>query len=418
MMKLFQILLVLLLMSPAISQAETNTSNVKVAFIREGYLWTKMNDKEVRLTEKKANYPYPPKWSHDGKMLLYQKEVMASNGVNKETQYELWVYNLETKKHRKIFYDAHNPTWSPTENIVAFQSGGVLNISDLKSFYNIALGVSDYAWQPDGKGFIASSSASLTPAGWTNPVLYSISIEEGYKNLTSLTKNVKELFVIPKEVAKGTINVMSIYAQSFSYSPNHKWISFIVTPTASMSMDSNMLCVISADGKEFEAIDEIILHLDDPKWAYQKNLLGYIAGGGRIVFGFKNKDMKVTELPAYQTVTLTPPKYAELGFTWVNDASLIVSRVKESEWSNDPKKRPKASLYYVDLSGKEQVKITSPPKEKGDYQPRFLPSINKISWLRKTETDIVGDLWISNPNGDHARNWIQNIEGYSFYPSK
>lgn len=46
---------------------------------------------------------------------------------------ELWVYELKTKKHHKIFYDVHNPKWSPTENIVAFGSGGVLNISNLKA---------------------------------------------------------------------------------------------------------------------------------------------------------------------------------------------------------------------------------------------------------------------------------------------
>ena len=101
----------------------------------------------------------------------------------KGTSNELWVYDVETKKHRKIFYDGQNPKWSPTENIVAFSDEGVLNISDLKRFYNIALGVDDYEWQPDGKGFIASSSASLRPDGWTHPILYTISIEEGYQNI-------------------------------------------------------------------------------------------------------------------------------------------------------------------------------------------------------------------------------------------
>ena len=102
--------------------------------------------------------------------------------MNKETQNELWVYNVETKLHHKIFYDGQNPKWSPVENIVAFeQSRGILNISDLKTFYNIALGVDDYEWQPNGKGFIASSSASLRPDGWTNPILYTISIAKGYQ---------------------------------------------------------------------------------------------------------------------------------------------------------------------------------------------------------------------------------------------
>ncbi|MEK3888726.1 hypothetical protein [Bacillus sp. FSL K6-3431] len=182
-------------------------------------------------------------------------------------------------------------------------------------------------------------------------------------------------------------------------------------------MDSDLLCVITVDGKDFEVIDEVILHLENPKWAYDKNILGYIAGGGRIVFGFKNKDLKVTELPAYHTLNLTPANYAEIGFTWVNDTSLIVSRVKEGEWNNDFKKRPKPALYDVKLSGKMQMKITSPPEGKGDYQPMFLPSINKVTWLRKNViTEDEGDLWISDPNGRNAKVWIDHIQTYAFFP--
>ena len=275
--------------------------------------------------------------------------------------------------------------------------------------------MSDYEWQPDGKGFIASSSASLTPLGWTNPVLYTISIAEGYKNITNLSKNVKEFFTIPKELTKGKVTIMSINADSFAYSPDHQWISFILSPTASWSMDSNMLCVISANGKEFQPIDEIILHLDRPQWADNKNLLGYIAGGGRIVFGFKNKKMKVTELPAYQTLTLTPPEFAELGFTWVNDSQIIVSRVKESEWSNDPAKRPEPSLYALDLSGQKQIKITSPPMGKGDYQPQYVPVANKITWIRKSDLTSNGDLLMANPNGHGVKLWVKNIGPYSIF---
>ena len=420
MAKLFHILMILCFISSSIISAETNTSSVKVAFIRDGYLWIKIDEKEEKLTEEKATYNYPPLWSFDGKMLLYQKEVTEIMNETKITQNELWVYDLKTKKHRKIFYDGQNPKWSPTENIVAFTQYGVLNISDLKRFYNIALGVDDYEWQPNGKGFITSSSASLRPDGWTHPILYTISIEDGYQNIKDLTKNVKKLFVIPKELVKGDVKVPSISAESFTYSPNKQWISFIVTPTASWSMDSDMLCVISVDGKEFEVIDEVILDFT-PKWAFNKNLLGYIAGGGRIVFGFKNKDLKVTELPAYHTMNLTPKNYAEMGFSWVTDDSLIVSRVKESEWSNDAKKRPKPSLYFLTLTGQKQMKITTPLKDEGDYEPQFLPSINKITWLRKS--DIASDkgaLWVANPDGDNAKVWVNDIELglYSFFPSQ
>ena len=92
----------------------------------------------------------------------------------------------------------------------------------------------------------------------------------------------------------------------FNYSPSKKWISFIVSPTASWSMDSNMLCVISSEGKNFKILDEIILHVGKPKWAPSNDTIAYIAGGGRIVLGFKNKDLKIEEMPA--STKYTPEK--------------------------------------------------------------------------------------------------------------
>ncbi|QUW23542.1 TolB domain-containing protein [Sporosarcina sp. Marseille-Q4063] len=404
---------------PSIIHADTNSSGIKVAFVRDGYLWVKVGDMEEKLTAKKASYDYLPQWSHDGSMLLYQKTVPGNIDESEKTSNELWVYDLRTKKHQKIFYDGQNPKWSPTENIVAFSQSGVLNISDLKKFYNIALGVDDFGWQPNGKGFIASSSASMRPDGWTNPVLYTISIEEGYKDIMDLTAHVKKLFTIPTEVGNGNAKILALGAGSFTYSPDEKWLSFIIYPTASWSMDSDMLSVISVDGTEFEVIDEVILNFE-PKWASRKNLLGYIAGGGRIVFGFKNKDLKVTELPAYYTESLTPENHAELGFTWVTDGSLIVSRVKESDWSDEPKERPKPSLYYVSLASQKQLKITTPPKDKGDFDPQFLSSIMKITWHRKNDfVELKGDLWLADPNGANAKVWIKDIEIYSLYsPNK
>ncbi|MDN4608335.1 TolB family protein [Sporosarcina highlanderae] len=416
-MKLFQGLIVIFLLSSSMVHASTDTNIVKVAFTRDGYLWMKIGGDESKITEEKATYPFPPKWSYDGNMLLYQKLVTDSPDDPDKISNELWVYDLRTKKHHKIFYNASNPQWSPVENIVSFNAGGVLNISDLKSFYNIALGVDDYIWQPDGKGFIASSGATLRPDGWTHTILYTISIKEGYKNIPDLMNHVKRLFVIPKEVRKGDVSIISIGAEKLTFSPDGKWISFIISPTASWAMDSDMLAVVSAVGKDFEVIDEVILEFT-PKWAFTKNLLGYIAGGGRIVFGFKDKDMKVTEIPADSTVNLTPKNYADIGFTWIDEKSLVVSRVRETEWSNDPKKHPKPVLYFVSLTDQQQVQVTNPPTDEGDYQPQFLPIISKITWLRQSDlTESKGDLWIADPNGAHAEVWIKDIESYSFYPS-
>ncbi|TQR15645.1 TolB domain-containing protein [Psychrobacillus soli] len=418
MAKILQLLIIFCLLSPSIIRAETDTSSVKVAFERDGYLWIKANNKEMKIMNEKATYNYPPEWSFDGKMILYQKEVPGNLIDSKNTSNELWVYTIQTKTHKKIFYDGYSPKWSPTANIVAFMDGGVLNVSNLQEFNNIALGVDSYEWQPSGKGFIASSGADLRPDGWTNPVLYKIALADNYMDNKDLTKNVKKLFVIPKEIGTEEVKIISINANSFHYSPNGQWVSFRVSPTASWAMDSDMLCVLSADGKQFNVIDEMALGFDS-KWAFNRNYLGYIAGGGRIVYGFKNKDLKVTELPSFLTLDLTPEKYVDMGFSWMNDDSFVVSRVPETEWSNDPEKRPQPSLYFVPLSGNEQVRITTPPKEKGDYNPIYLPPINKITWSRQKELpDNTAELWIADPNGGDAKVWINNIGVYSFFPKK
>lgn len=388
-------------------------TSLQIAYEKDGYLWIESGGKQEKITAEVAEYPYPPQWSHDGKWLLYQKRSSETPNPNMEPQNELWVYNLKDKQHKKVFYDGYNPKWSPKQNIIAFMNRGVLNISDLDHFYNIALGVDDYNWFPDGKSFIASSSASLRPDGWTNPIIYKIPVPENLKS-TNLMK-AERLFVIPKQLSKGETSLPSINVGSFVFSPEQQWISFIVSPTASLSMDSNMLCVISADYKQFEVLDEIIMHLDKPQWAQSKNLLGYIAGGGRIVFGFKNKDLNVTELPALNTTEYTPPEYADMGFTWIGNQGIIVSRVKEAEWSNDPKHRPKAALYAVNLGNGKQVKITNPKQDNTDVQPQYIAATNQITWLRKQEASLTGDLWLADPDGKNPKRWLSNIGQYAIF---
>lgn len=412
-------LLFIFLILPDFAKAESLNEKVKVAFIRDGLLWTKINGKEEKITNEAAKYFFQPKWSHDGKWIVYQFEPKKKINPNLESQTEIWVFNTETKKHKRITYDGTNPQWSPVENLLAFKSGGVLNVSNLEHFYNIALGVGDYRWFPDGRSFITSSGASLRPDGWTNPVLYKIGLEKDLDKISSLTKNVKKFYTIPSELRKGDITLLAIDATDFRFSPDGKWISFMVSPTASWSMDSNMACVISSDGQKFEVLDEIIWEVGTPKWAFQQNRLGYIAGGGRIVFGFTNKNMKVSDMPSFKSLSLTPPNFAELGFTWKDDQSIIVSRVKESEWSNDAKKRPDPALYLIKIGESAQTRLTHPPKDYGDYDPIYLSTANKLSWLRIQDVASTRkDLWLADPNGKKAKLWIKNIDGYDFYEMK
>ncbi|MBP2239672.1 Tol biopolymer transport system component [Cytobacillus eiseniae] len=412
---LYLLIILLLIMPHIVFGGEIRENTMKAAFIRDGQLWIKIDGHEQIITKDQTVYRQSPKWSPDGKWIVYQKEVKSKNNVTENPQLEIWVYSLETKEHKKIVDDGMNPKWSPTENLIAFQSNRILQISNLNEVRTAALGVDDYEWTPDGNGFIASSSATVRPDGWTNPIIYNVALNNDFEKIDP-SSNVKQLFVIPKELSNGKATIISINATDFAFSPNQKWLSFIVSPTASWSMDSDMVCVLSLDGKDFSVLDETILHIDVPKWAPNKNLLGYIAGGGRIVAGFKNKKLIITELPVYNSIKLTPDKFADMWFTWIDNQTIVASRVPESEWSNDQKLRPEPSLYSININELKQEKITSPEIGIGDYKPSFIPETNTIIWLRSTLTSTNGDLWISDKKGNNAKVWIKNVEEYSIYP--
>lgn len=383
----------------------------KAAFIRDGNLWIILGEEEKQITL--SGNVYGPVWSNDGSWLLFQKEAPSQFEQNK-IQNEIWVYHVKTEEKKRIFYDGFSPQWNPKENIIAFLDNGVLNISDLKDFHNIALGVSSFTWMPDGKELILSSQANLNPDGWTSPVLYKKELPENLKEV-DLFGNITELFTIPRSLKVDNKSIMSINVNSFLYSPSHKWLSFIVSPTASLAMDSNMLCALSEDGKKFQVLDEIIHGVGAPKWAPTKDILAYIAGGGRIVFGFKGKDLKYKEFP----VSLTPTNFAELNFTWVDDENIITSRVEAKDWSSEFSEHPSPSLYTININNNTQTKIIEASNGLGDYDPYFSRSLNKLLWYRGTSiTDRNRNVWVADRDGSNAKLWLKNIDYICLYETE
>jgi Tol biopolymer transport system component len=406
MKKAFILTIVLFLLFPlAISAAPF--AQVKAAFIREGNVWTLVDGKEKQLTNT-GNVHSKPKWSTDGTLIAYQVETLN------EGQSELWTYNLHTGQKKRISYNGTSPGWAPHNNHLAYINNGILDISDLNRFYNIATGVSEYTWIPDGSGFLLSSSGTLNPDGWSSASLFTKKVGDNYEDIV-LFGGVEPFFTLPKEIGTNEQNkLIAVNAEELTYSPSGKWISFVVSPTASWSMDSDMVCVIDSLGKNFEVLDEMILQVGQPKWSPSTDTLAYIAGGGRIVFGFKNKDLKVKEMPA--SGTYTPADYADLDFDWMTDNSLVVSRIKEQEWTNDFSKHPLPVLYTLSIDSTKQTEITSPPKGYGDYAPQYLPSIEKLAWLRgKSLSDTKRDLWIGNTDGTDAMEWVRDIEEIVFF---
>ncbi|MDC3418111.1 TolB family protein [Aquibacillus salsiterrae] len=409
-MKLFMTLVIMLVLLPTTVEA----ANSKAGFIRSGNVWIYMDGEETQITDSGKVFE-TLKWSHDGKWLLYQEQTTDVHHSSQE-QNELWAYEVETGERKKVFYDGYSPKWSPNKPIIAYQDKGILDISDLNQFYNIASGVDSYSWLPDGSGFLLSSAGNLKPDGWSSATLYTKKLNDNYGD-TNLFGGVKELFTLPKEVGFDGKSILAVNASHFSYSPTNKWISFIVSPTASWSMDSNMLCVLSKDGKKFEVLDEVIFGVGEPKWAPSRDIIAYIAGGGRIVFGFKNKDLKLQEMPVSNTYT--PPNFMELDFDWISNNAIVTSRVEEKEWSNDIRKQPLPALYAIEVKKSKQTQITHPPKGYGDYSPQYVKSIDKLIWYRGTSlTDPEKKLWIANTDGSNAKEWMKDVDSIEFYSGK
>jgi dipeptidyl aminopeptidase/acylaminoacyl peptidase len=387
-----------------------NTNNTKAAFIREGNLFTLIGEQERQITNENRTV-YNPKWSNDGKWILYQLEPTNED----QDDNEIWVYHIETKEKKRIARNGLAPEWAPDKNVVAYIDRGILDISDLEEFYNISTGVTDFVWFPEGNGFLMSSSGVARPDGWSSAILYTKEVDENYDDVV-LFGDVDHFFTLPKEIGIGNAKVIAVNAVDFSFSPSSKWISFIVSPTASWAMDSNMICVIDRDGENFTVLDEVITtSVGEPKWAPTTDTLAFIAGGGRLVTGFKNKSLKLQEMPA--SVQYTPENYIDMEFDWITNNSIVTSRMEEREWSNDFSKHPLPTLYSISLKDNKQVAITNPPKGYGDYYPQYIRSLDKLVWLRGTSiTDDERTLWKANPDGTMAEAWIENVDAIDFFP--
>ena len=391
------VVLFMFLCSITITSAENNS--VKVAFIRHHNLWIKVEGKEKQLT--KGENITGPKWSHDGEWLAY---------VKGKKQNILELYRLKDGKKVTPFHsEASNYQWSPTENIIAFIFTGTLNTFDVEKknadFENVSAGVGDYAWYPDGKNFLVSSEAHLLPTGWTGAQLYEVQ-KDAHMN----PHKMKHLYALPNEHD----DFLALVASGFEWSPDRKWISFLAVPTASLSADSNTLCLVRGDGSRFEIVDQMLLNTEWFKWAPSKNILAYIEGSGRVAL--ENKHLKIKELPVLQQQTFTPKGYVDWDFTWKNDNVIIVSRAKEGGFETLPEKRPFPSLYEINSTSDKQYQITKSSNKQGDYHPIFMKKSNQLIWIRSDRKKA--NIWIAHSDGKHEKKWIENVDIPEWYYEK
>lgn len=126
-------------------------------------------------------------------------------------------------------------------------------------------------WLPDGKGFIASSQSNLLPTGWEPIHLFKIQVDA---NLDP--KKIKPIYTIKTN----TSDLFAIDAIYLKWSTDHNWLSFLAIPTASLSNDSNTLCVLSYNGNHFQIVGNMLFYKDWIQWSKAENKLAYISGEG------------------------------------------------------------------------------------------------------------------------------------------
>lgn len=397
---------------------QTKSPELQAAFIRDGNLWTKLGVQEQQITFHRV--VSSPKWSHDGKWIAYFVSVDPDfhrlNTLrvrNVKTNQDVMVAAFDKNDHCSF-------TWSPNRDILAFQKDTILNDIDMhhlreQGFRNVSLGVSQFAWLPDGTGFMVSSSAHVMPDGWTHARLYTVSLSPRQ----SLIGTAVPFYELPNEVSMAGTKILAIGTSSFKWSPDRQWVAFIVHPTASWSMDSDLLCVLSMRDKRLIPIAEMIDRYDWFEWSPTKDTLAFIEGAGRFIT--KNKRLGVAKAPDFRTdASATPPGYVDNALVWTDHSSIVVSRAKEGDYRAKLPPEQLPSLYEVrvpdtTLNGGTQLRLTKPPFGFGDYQPTWHELSHSLVWIRSNSD--TSSVWIKGKHATAMMPWIQGInrENWTHY---
>ncbi|WP_410982523.1 translocation protein TolB [Bacillus cereus] len=379
---------------------------LKATFIRNHQLWMKEGNQEIQLTT--GLNVYSPQWSKDGRYIAY----LAGDVAGEKTY--LYIYDLKEKENYQPYQtiETRNFKWSPISNQLAYNAVGVLNVTKTKNgrpqgFENVSLGVSDFEWFPNGREFIVSSQSNLLPTGWEPVQLFRVPVDA---NLNS--NKIKPFYTIQTN----TTNLFAIDTEHFKWSADGKWVSFLATPTASWSNDSNTLCVLSSAGNHFQVIGKMLWYEKWVKWAPTKNQLAFISGEGR--FFVENKNTTVTDVPTLnKRKEYTPKGYVDLALEWLSPDKVIVARAKENkEWKEGPVPTMFTMLYVINIKSGEQKQITIPKKKELDNALQVVGS--NITWYRKTEKGRQGDAWVKDGINGLEYRWLKNVDSAPVFFNK
>lgn len=363
---------------------------LKAAFLRQGDIWLQTGEQERRLTEDEQ--AHRPLWSPDGQWLAYTSGERSIRLIH------------PTSGERIEISSGVNYQWSPVANLLAFQDGEVLQVTDVnkavqEKFQNAALGVGNYSWLPDGSGFLVSTDAQLLPDGWSDISIYEVPFVYGQE-----MQKARLLVRIPSQ----SKSFFAVRTGEFQWSADRKWISFIALPTASLSADSNTLCVMFRNGKKIIPAGEVLGYDDWIAWSPSGDMLAFIAGSGRDAT--TGKKLTVKRPPFRKQSVYTPQGFADRDPVWEDNRYIVVSRIQESAGGGAAPQpgAPQPFLARVDVENGTSAVLTSPQGTNGDYKPVYIPSSRYMSWVRTNRE--TASVWISGPDGSAGREWIGQMD--------
>ncbi|WP_318617525.1 translocation protein TolB [Sporosarcina sp. YIM B06819] len=392
-----RILLILMIICFHFSSPASAEVPLTAVFIRDHQLWLKKDGQEIQLT--KDRYVDSAKWSYDGRFIGY------IDGDEKGDKSDLFIYDTQLQESYQPYVrvETSDYKWSPNKNQLAYTDHGLLNVTKIKNgrphgFENVSLGVSGFEWFPNGQEFIVSAQSNLLPTGWSPIPLYRIPVD------ANLAKDKMQPFYTIQTTIPDLFGTDADY---FKWSADGKWVSFLVIPTLSWSMDSNTLSVLSSKGKNFQAVGKMLGYQDWFKWAPSANQLAYISGEGR--FFVENKKTTIAGIPIVKQRQYTPKGFVDLDLEWYSNDLIIVARAKENKgWKEGPPPTMFTSLYAINMTTGEQQQISFPGKNELEEDPQVVG--NTLTWFRTTAEQTKGDVWVKNTLDGQAYIWLRNVD--------
>ncbi len=374
--------------------AAGHREGISAAFVRSGDLWLTTGSEERKAAAGPAIAT--PLWSEDGRWVAYSK---GDSFVK-----ELWLLQVESGKQLLVNRAVSGRyEWAPDAERLAYQTDGRLRVIEAEHPDKV-LGTADeigsFSWLPGGDGFIAAQETELQEGGFTPVRIFRMTLAQmGQPNLY------KTLHVLPGQ----SDDFFAVRTSLFKWSADGHWIAFLAEPTASLSADSNTLCVLREDGVVLRTLDHMARNDNWFEWAPAGAELAYIAGEGRDAG--TNKRLKITRIDSGRTALYTPRGYTDNDFAWQGVGQLVVSRGRETA-DTGSEGVPRRKLIAVALQSGRQKTLTRPRGHTGDYAPQAFP--NRLAWIRRDAEHA--DVLLGTPDGDESVVWIADLEqGESYY---